>query len=258
MTQTWPIYLINMRDNTERLARSKAEFDRAGLHFNRIDAVNGWALSPKETARVYDVQANRKRGKRALVGPELGCYLSHIETWRKIAVCDAPGGIIFEDDFRVLPDTDLGRVLNAVSNDYDRDNDWDIAKLYALRPVKAIMHSRNLTDGYQMITPRSVPSTTLCYAIRKDTAARLIDQAIPFFRPIDEDHKFFWEFGITVTLVQPAPVDIGDQDAQTGTIGAFRKARKRQGDVPAWLQAWRNLRYRIGYERGLRRAWKTP
>jgi glycosyl transferase family 25 len=64
------------------------------------------------------------------VPAEIGCYLSHMKAWRRIAEDEAPGGFIFEDDFAATEA--LVPVLLALSE--DRTGDWDMAKLFTLHP----------------------------------------------------------------------------------------------------------------------------
>jgi glycosyl transferase family 25 len=82
---TWPSYLINLADNTARLENSNAQFMAQAIPFERINAVNGWALTPSEITQNYDVAANKTHAKAPLVASEVGCYLSHITAWKRIA-----------------------------------------------------------------------------------------------------------------------------------------------------------------------------
>ena len=96
-----------------RLANCAATLDRLGIPWERVPGVDGRALPAAEGARVYDTRANARRGRRPLVGPEIGCYLSHIAAWRRIAAGPAAGGAVFEDDFAT--DDSLGVVLDAIA-----------------------------------------------------------------------------------------------------------------------------------------------
>ena len=96
---TWPVLVINMAANTTRMAHAAAELERLDIPFTRFEAVDGRALSVADLARVYDPVANLRRARHPMVGPEIGCYLSHIALWKHIAASDAAGGIILEDDF---------------------------------------------------------------------------------------------------------------------------------------------------------------
>ena len=237
----WPCYVINLADNTVRMDNVRAQLDAQGIAFERVEAVNGWALSDEEIAQVYDPVANAKRGKQDLVPAEMGCYLSHIHAWRTIAAGPADGGVILEDDFQAVES--LSDVLGALCASPDRA--WDIAKLFSINADPKIIASSPLTEGYVLATPLRVPSTTLGYAITRQAAQVLLERSVPFFRPIDEDHKFLWEHGLRVSLVIPSPVVVGEQEAVTGTIGAARRKRSKG-------RALRKLRYQLGYQLRIR------
>ena len=238
----WPAYVINLARNTARLANSAVQLGKQGIAFERIDAVDGWMLPDTEVARVYDSNVNRQRARHPLIRPEIGCYLSHIDAWRRIAKGPAEGGFVFEDDFHAAED--LGGVMTLLSEDR---RDWDMVKLFALDPVPKCISRRALGYGHEIVVPFRVPSCTLGYCLTREAARRLVDSAVPFFRPVDEDHKFFWETGLRMALVLPAPLTIGDQRAVTGTIGAERRAAGRAKGLSRLVQAPRGLLYRIRY-----------
>ncbi|MFN0113867.1 MAG: glycosyltransferase family 25 protein [Paracoccaceae bacterium] len=242
----WRSYVINLADNTVRMANAAAALDRFGLPWKRIDAVNGWKLPPAEVARVYDAKANAARARAPLVGAEIGCYLSHIEAWRRIAEGPAPGGFVFEDDFAA---TDaLGEVIAALSA--DSGSDWDMVKLFSLDPSPRALTGRPLGKTHRLILPERVPTCLTGYGLTRAAAARLAARAVPFFRPVDEDQKFFWETGLRVALVTPQPVGLGDQQAATGTIGTAR--RKAAAALKGGLL--HRLRYQLSYRLALSRA----
>ena len=81
----WPSYVINLARNTGRMENSARQLAAHGIEFERIDAVDGWSLSDPEIDSVYDKAANRRRARYDLIRPEIGCYLSHIEAWLRIA-----------------------------------------------------------------------------------------------------------------------------------------------------------------------------
>lgn len=246
-TTVWPAYLINLARNTIRFANSTAQLDRQGIPFERIDAVDGWALPDAEIVRVYDSRENGRRARHPLIRSEIGCYLSHIAVWRRIAEGAAGGGFVFEDDFRAAED--LGEIMTLLSEDR---RGWDMIKLFTLDPRPKCVARRDLGSGHEIVVPFRVPSCTLGYGLTREAARRLADRAVPFFRPVDEDHKFFWETGLQVALVLPAPLTVGDQRAVTGTIGTERRivgrasARRAKG-VSRLMQAKRGLLYRIRY-----------
>lgn len=238
----WPAYLINLADNGVRLANCANQFAAQGIAFERIEAINGWALPETEISGVYDARANLNQGKYPLVPAEIGCYLSHIEAWRRIAEGDAPGGFIFEDDF--VTNEHLADVLSRLGED---QGDWDMVKLFSLDPSPPVLSRRTLGLGHDIVIPYRVPTCLLGYGLRREAAHQLLDKAIPFFRPVDEDQKYFWETGLKVALVTPPPLLIGDQQTVTGTIGNARRAAAKQGSRGCVAQAWHGLVYQLRY-----------
>lgn len=249
MPTMWPVYVINLDRDEARLAAVGGMLDAARIGWRRIPAVNGRALSPGDVARVYDADANRRRAKHPLVAPEIGCYLSHIAAWRALAEDGAPGAVILEDDFSLTGD--LGAVIAALSAD---PGEWDIAKLFSFRPDVPLARARPLTGATRIGFPYRVPSTTLGYAIRAGAARRLAELSLPFFRPIDEDHKFFWEKGLRVALVAPPPIRVGLEEAAEGTVGDVRKRAARADGRAAPERLWRKLSYALGYQARLHLA----
>ncbi|MEX3017877.1 glycosyltransferase family 25 protein [Gymnodinialimonas hymeniacidonis] len=239
--KVWPIHIINLADNTARMENVRHQLDAQKLAFERVDAVNGWKLSDQEISKVYDAARNARRHKQDLVPAEIGCYLSHIEAWKRIAASVDPGGIVLEDDFAA--EKDLRSVLEALCA--NRHQDWDIAKLFSISSPARVTATEPLVGQYDIVVPYRVPSTTLGYAITREAAQHLLSHSIPFCRPIDEDHKFFWEHGLAISLVQPNPIHVGEQDTKTGTIGEARRSVDKTG-------RWRKLRYQLGYQMRLR------
>jgi glycosyl transferase family 25 len=238
----WPVYVINMAANTTRMARAASELEHLGIPFTRFEAVDGRALLQDALEQAYDPDANLRRARHPLVGPEIGCYLSHVALWNQIAAGEAAGGIILEDDFTAADD--FAVVLSAIANDA---GNWELAKLFSARVGQKVLDCRPLVAGREIGVPYKVPNTTLGYAIRRDAAARLAACALPISRPIDEDHKHFWELGLRVAMVTPSPLAWGEQCAETGTITAARHRTKKQNARAALLHAWHSFRYRVSY-----------
>ena len=247
MTAMWPAYVINLARNTVRLANSAAQLGKQRIPFERIDAVDGWKLPESEIARIYDAEVNRRRARRPLVRSEIGCYLSHIDAWRRIAEGPAEGGFVFEDDFRAADD--LGEILALLS---EVRRDWDMVKLFTLDPDPKCVDRRTLGSGYEIVVPYRIPSCAIGYGLTREVARRLASSAIPFFRAVDEDHKFFWESGLRVALVLPGPVTGGDQQTVTGTIGTERRTAGRGKGVSRLVQARRSFLYQLRYATLLR------
>jgi glycosyl transferase family 25 len=234
----WPVRVINMDGATARMAKAEAALAAQEIAFERFPAVVGAKLSADERAAVYDEAANRTRFRHRLIGPELGCYLSHVALWRQLLASDAPGMVILEDDFAAAPH--LAASLAALAAD---GGDWDMVKLYTRRPEARTLSTRPLIEGVALADPYQIPNTTLGYVIRRAAAGRLLERLVPFSRPIDEDLKRFWEHGCAIRILVPPPLSFGEEASDAASIGKARRDVLRGG----LAQGWRNLSYRIGY-----------
>ena len=243
----WHSYVINLEQNRARRENSRRQFTEQGVAFSVINAVNGRELDEATVARVYDAGAARRRFKHELTRPEIGCYLSHLAAWTEIVKSGAGGGFVFEDDFEVV--SPLAGILAKLSAPVENGTaGWDVVKLFSLKHNPRIIASEPLIDGFQLVVPYQVPTCLLAYGIRRAAAEKLVATALPFFRPVDEDMKFFWEKGIAVSLVSPSPVRVGDQQTVTGTIGDSRRTGHRATLGRRLARSWKGLTYQLRYK----------
>ena len=122
-----------------------------------------------------------------------------------------------------------------------------MTKLFSLDDSPHTIARQPLGQQHEIVIPYRVPSCMIGYSVTVAAAARLADHKIPFFRPVDEDLKLFWETGIRVSLVLPCPITVGDQRTLTGTNGGER----RGNDVEPFLKrinyALGNAKYQLRY-----------
>lgn len=242
----WHSYLINLKKNKARLENSRQFFAAENIAFTRTEAVNGWDLDAQTIARVYDARAAKSRYKYPLIKPEIGCYMSHLQAWQQIADSGEKGGFVFEDDFTPL--TPMAPIMEKLSLPDPAAPQWDIVKLFSLREHPKTISTTQLIGTHQLVIPYQVPTCLLGYGITREAAKRLIEASVPFFRPVDEDHKFFWEKDLHIALVTPSPLRIGDQQAQTGTIGGERKNSDRNTPFTRIARSFRSLFYQLDYK----------
>ncbi|MCP4183078.1 MAG: glycosyltransferase family 25 protein [Hyphomicrobiales bacterium] len=238
--------MINLKKNKVRLENSHQYFTAENIPFTRIDAVNGWDLDEQRISQVYDADTAKIRYKYPLVKPEIGCYLSHLEAWQKIVDSGADGGFVFEDDF--IPLTPIAPIMEKLSSADQSTLQWDIVKLFSLRENPKYVTTTKLDETHNLIIPYQVPTCLLGYGITLKGAKHLIKTSVPFFRPVDEDHKFFWEKDLNIALVTPSPLRVGDQQTQTGTIGGERKNSDRNTSFNRITRSFKSLIYQLDYK----------
>jgi len=99
-------YLINLDKDVGRLAFFKANFERLGISFERVAAVDGRLFSEENYQAFMHTRPrsfNRLQGKSWLRG-QMGCFLSHFSVWKKIAESSDNFAAVFEDDIHVSDD----------------------------------------------------------------------------------------------------------------------------------------------------------
>jgi glycosyl transferase, family 25 len=91
-------YLINLDCDTARLAWMHDQLAALGIPYERVPAVYGEELSPLDAAYHQDP-------KRVGLSPaEIGCLLSHLKLWTRIAAGEGKAALVLEDDVHFKPD----------------------------------------------------------------------------------------------------------------------------------------------------------
>lgn len=215
-------YLINLDRAVERLKRMKKEFEKTGIDYERISAVDAKNLKGDEyiVKNEYD---------RELIPGEIGCYLSHVETLQKFLEDDAEFALIIEDD-AVLPDN-LKSIIEETLSQYDeldQKNHWDVLKLSSRRRYIKIKEVRN-TDRFIGICGTSIPITTIAAVWTRTGAKKFLDKTIhqkPIIRrPIDCELQHPWEYDLKIYNLLPSLIKGFPADSQIQHDPALRKSK---------------------------------
>lgn len=100
-------FIINLKDNTTRRNAMQTQLDKTSLNYQFIEAVNGASLSDSELKkRVADYP------DCMLTKGEIGCALSHLKIYQKIADEKIDHALILEDD-AVIPE-DITETVNQL------------------------------------------------------------------------------------------------------------------------------------------------
>jgi GR25 family glycosyltransferase involved in LPS biosynthesis len=143
------IYLINLNRNQKRLQLFLEQFKASDLRFKtikRVPAVDGKQLditqylSDRAFKEIKSIETTGYRTKHyQLTRGAVGCYLSHLKTYKQIADSDKEFGLIFEDDVNISRDfyVKLNTILKSIPNN------WDVLLLgcHCLKCKKHEVHS---------------------------------------------------------------------------------------------------------------------
>lgn len=226
--------VLNLRKDAERWRQMEYQSIRLGLEMNRLDAVAGSELSPREISRLYCPELNRRQFHRPLVKGEIGCYASHREAWRRLLAGSDACLAVFEDDVELSPD--LPWVLDLISR---LPPGWDMVKLIG-RCRETVLRSCPLGTGSEMVAYRRLPSLTGAYVVSRSGANKLLQHRTPFGRPVDVDLRHWWECNLRVFGLLPYPVRLAPASASS-TIADRHKTGRTAGT------RWRKLRLQLSY-----------
>lgn len=172
-------YLINLEQDSERLAFFESNFNRLGIGFERISAVDGRKFPEQQ---YQDFMKDRPRDhKKTWLRGQMGCFLSHYTAWQKIAEGEDRFCAVFEDDIHISDD--LKQILN--------DDSWipdevDLIRLdtstnrVRLTPQPYLTHANRQIFG--------VKSTSWCaggYILNRRTAQQLVNLPVKYHEPSD-------------------------------------------------------------------------
>ena len=219
-------YLINLERAPERLAAADATLRAAGVAYERVEGVDGRAL----TGRALRAAANRLRFRLiygAWPGPgAIGCALSHQAVYRRMIAADAPLALVFEDDISIPDPERFRRTLAAIAQDNDPavPTAWRLERRPTDPPVAG--------EGFWPAKPGVCGACA--YALNQAGARLLARLNRPPIVALADDWPRFGRLGLRALTVHPAPCRESGADS---TIG--EPARQR----PLWRVAlWRLLR----------------
>lgn len=98
LVQPWPIFIVSLKDATERRRQILTRCAALGLQPELVDAIDGREGLPPEAERLVDRIAAESRVGRKLTDGEYACALSHRSIYQRICGESLPGAIILEDD----------------------------------------------------------------------------------------------------------------------------------------------------------------
>lgn len=167
-------HVINLEKNKERYERFMESYDLNEIHIERFNAIVGKDLDPEKyiSKNAYNkLLLMEEKGYRTqhseLSRGAIGCYLSHVELYKKLINDNCEYYLIFEDDAILLPDS-YNTILEILKT---APKDWDII---------------NLSVGYGYTYYKDFVSDeyikykhfygTLCYIINKKGARKILEE----------------------------------------------------------------------------------
>jgi glycosyl transferase family 25 len=201
--ETIPTFIISLPKDKHRRDFLGGQLDKLHMPFTVLEAVNGKALSAEQLAASYDPVKAVRLFNRELSKGEIGCTLSHVSIYRKMAAEAIPHALVLEDDANIL-EADLPATLSKLAALYPADVPVAVMLIHVKR-VDANTEIR-LDDKHRVYDAyRGVH--THGYFITKAAAAILAKKLFPAYVVADK-WEYFQENFITVKCVVPYPVGL--------------------------------------------------
>ena len=218
---TLPVYVINLKSDTERFENISILLKNAGMEFIRYNAIDGNNL-PKETVDWYFDYNKSYKWAYNMTCPEIGCYLSHFDLWKIISESNRLGAFILEDD--CLFECDAFMIFDSLSS--INTIEPIIIKLYDPTPCSIRFNTSKLIKEYKLDIPYCVPWGCVAYYINKSAATKLIQNCAKFYMPVDDTLRHDWKTKVNTLVVSPPVVKLNEKYRENSFMAQQRHKSK--------------------------------
>ncbi|MGH1329342.1 MAG: glycosyltransferase family 25 protein [Paracoccaceae bacterium] len=220
-TKPLKVLIVTCRKSPpERIATARRALKALGIPLD-IEIINGFVSEDAQIDQLYDAPRNRRWMKRPLSRSEIAVYASHRAAWAHLINSGHPAALIFEDDFAILNQEVVTQVIT----------DWrailgtqrDIVKLFDFekrRPNRPVFETN--IGGIDLVKWAAPTAGMVGYLISTEGAEKFLSRK-RIYRQVDEDTKYFWEFGLNIWSLRDNPID-----EQSPTLGGSLVEQSRQ------------------------------
>ncbi|WP_100657582.1 glycosyltransferase family 25 protein [Alteromonas flava] len=226
-----PCFVINLARSKTRMATISLQLTALNIPFQRIEAVDGSALSSTLMNEVYAPNHPEAYYKSMNKG-EIACYLSHRSVWQRMVDENIQLAVVLEDDVQL--NTTLADAISAIQ---EMPNDWDYIKLAQHARKRPVLHHFQFNQ-FDRVTYAKVPARTCAQAISLAGAKKLLAHSLPIIRPIDIDLQYWWEKDLRLFGLMPYPATPSAEDSSDIEHVAKRK-RAQQSKLQKLRNMWR-------------------
>jgi len=167
------IFVVNLPENTARLVAIERQLQALNLAYEILPAIRGKSLTSEERQRDYDQRRGFRTYGRTLSSGELGCALSHIAIYRKVAESNITHALVLEDDAWLNPN--IPQLLEAIEKQYTADQ----ANIFLLSWASAVRQPyRRIWAGYGL-QPVRTAQCAHAYVISRSAATELLQVLYP-------------------------------------------------------------------------------
>ncbi len=189
--ERFPTYVISLDRAKEKYKRVERDFSAIGIQVQRFPGVYAKEL-PKEYLEsvvhpyaLYTIDNGRKIDPEISTLGAVGCYLSHVELWKKLLESEEEVMHVVEDDATVLATVEeMNEFIQSVPSD------WDIIYLGFFKMHPLMTRGEDVELSNRMYRINSPTYQTHSYVINRRGAEKLLSKAFPIVHHVDSYMSF--------------------------------------------------------------------
>ncbi len=176
--QAIPVFVVSLARAWKRREAVVAHLRSLGVAFELMDAVDGQTIPPEQRRAMQPEGVDHPPGV-------LGCYLSHMNIYRRMVAEHLPVALCLEDDARLNPAfvPALRKGLHSLDFDYcflDYASENEGRPIYYNRDDAVEVH-----PGFRAYACHDGPGTTHAYFITGTAAAQRLKNEFPIHDAVD-------------------------------------------------------------------------
>lgn len=209
-------FIVNLHQDVERRKLVTDDIKKNKLDFSIMEAVDGRILSDEDIKKYYNEEKAIGLFNRKLSLGEIGCALSHIRIYEKMASESIPSALILEDDICIL-DNKIDEILKNLEKIYPADVPVVVLLNYVERYLS---NNKNIKiDNKYSVHDSYRGTSTSGYFITKAAAAILAKKIFPVYAVADKWEYFQKKF-IPVKILIPNCIGLSEHSFSS-TITSF-------------------------------------
>ena len=165
---TIPIFVINLKEDTERWRSISDQINTLGVSFSRFNAYRGEYIPERWHHQFFPIQKSYEPFRSTLTNGELGCYVSHLACMNMLLEGNHLAAMIFEDDIIIN-----SKISGLFSNIDKLPKNWDFIHLSG-RPKSAFVSLGDIAPDLELVKFSRIPTRSSGYIVSRSGAEKFI------------------------------------------------------------------------------------
>lgn len=227
LKNTYSSYVINLDQDTHKLAHVTTVLERENIPFERLSGIYAKTLSQEYLESVADKNAFESFHGMPIKAGTIGCYLSHVEAWKKFLATSNEFAVIMEDDIEFRKEYH-GQIKQLIENVMKNKDYWDILS-FELSHEGMPLEVKKIDNVFSVKYYLTHVSHSGMYMINRKAAVALLSGALPMKLNLDHYLTRTWDMNgkIRFAGIEPRVGYQKDFESSRRTIDKSDKVQKQ-------------------------------